>query len=122
VRRPGWLGVGLGTAAGFFVGVFLVIALGGPKSGGERTVTKVAGSVTTGIPIVVKVRVPAVVGLDLNDAKSRMSKAGFHTDVSGTSFLNDLFGDGSYTVQAQSPGPTVFLVRGATVKLAVRTS
>jgi len=114
--------VALGAAAGFFVGVFLVIALGGPKSGGTRTVTRAAGPVTTGVPIVVKVRVPGVVGLGLDDAKSRMSKAGFHTDVSGTSFWDDLLGSGSYTVRAQSPGPTVFLVRGATVKLSVVSS
>jgi beta-lactam-binding protein with PASTA domain len=121
VRRPGWLLVGLGTATGFFVGVFLVIALGGPQSGGTKTVTRFAHSITTGIPIVVKVRVPAVVGLGLDDAKSRLGKAGFHTDVQGESFLDKLFG-GGYRVTAQSPGPTVFLVRGGTVQLQVESS
>ena len=121
MRRPGWLAVGFAAAAGFFVGVFLVIALGGPKSAGTKTVTRYAHSLTTGVNIVVKVRVPPVVGLGLDDAQSRLSKAGFETDVSGQSFLDELFG-GSYRVVGQSPGPTVFLRRGSTVHLDVEAS
>ena len=58
---------------------------------------------------------------ELPDAQSRLSKAGFETDVSGQSFLDELFG-GSYRVVGQSPGPTVFLRRGSTVHLDVEAS
>lgn len=122
MRRPGWLAVALAGAGGFFVGVLLVIALGGPQDAPTRTVTKIAHSITTGVDIVVKVRVPAVVGLELPDAQSRLEKAGFKVDVKGKSFLDELFGSPTYTVTEQTPAPTVFLYRGATVHITVKGS
>jgi beta-lactam-binding protein with PASTA domain len=119
VRSPGWLTVALAGAGGFFVGVILVIVLGGPADGPTRTVTQIAHSLTTGVDVVVKVRVPPVEGLELDDAQSRLKAAGFAVKVDGKSFLDELFGNPTYRVTKQTPGPTVFMRRGATVQLQV---
>ena len=121
MKRPGWLAVALAGAGGFFVGVLLMILLGGPKDAPTKTVTTVARSITNGVGVVVKVRVPNVVGLPLPDARDRLDAAGFEVDVDGLGIAG-LFGqvfEGDFAVVAQDPGPTVFLVRGKTVTVRV---
>jgi len=121
VKRPGWLTVALAGAGGFFAGVLLVIVLGGPRSGPERTVTTVATSLTSGVNVVVKVRVPDVVGLGLPDARDRLDAAGFDVNVDGlgvASVFGEIFED-DFRVVAQEPPAPQFLVRGSTVALTV---
>ncbi len=121
MKSPGWLTVALAGAGGFFVGVLLVIVLGGPQSGPERTVTKVATSLTSGVKVVVKVRVPNVVGLGLPDARDRLDAAGFDVSVDGlgvASVFGEIFED-DFRVVSQEPAAPQFLVRGATVGLQV---
>jgi len=121
VKRPGWLAVALAGAGGFFAGVLLMILLGGPKDAPTRTVTTVARSITNGVGVVVKVRVPNVVGLPLPDARDRLDAAGFDVEVDGLGIAG-LFGqvfEGDFQVVSQEPAPTVFLIRGKTVTVRV---
>jgi beta-lactam-binding protein with PASTA domain len=121
VRRPSWLTVALAGAGGFFVGVLLMILLGGPKDAPTKTVTTVARSITNGVGVVVKVRVPNVVGLSLPDARDRLEAAGFDVKVDGlgvAGWFGQVF-EGDFHVTSQSPGPTVFLIKGKPVTVQV---
>ncbi len=116
--RPSWLLVAMVGAGGFLAGVLLVIALGGPKPPPARTITKISAAITTGGNVIVKVRVPELVGLPLPDARDRLRAAGFNADVQGLGLFGGLF-ESDYQVTGQLPAAGTFLERGGTVRLLV---
>ncbi len=76
-KPPGWLGVGLGAAAGFLVGVVLIVALGGAvqtktvvHAVTHRTTSTRTVTITPPDPNVVAV--PDLVGDSLDDAQQQL--------------------------------------------------
>jgi PASTA domain len=109
MSRPGWLTVALGCAAGFFIGVVLVVGLGGPSNDPEaRTRPAPAGP-----------RVPAVVGQALDAARARLESAGYALEVASGGGLFGPVIESNWAVADQEPRAGAPLNRGATVKVAL---
>jgi beta-lactam-binding protein with PASTA domain len=90
--QPGWLGVVLGGAAGFLVGVVLIVVLGGVVHDHTRTVVHTTTQTTTRTVTHTvqvapadpnRVTVPDVVGAQLNDAEDQLSGLGLEFDEIG---------------------------------------
>ena len=97
--RPTWLTVAMGGAAGFLVGVVLVVLLSPDQDAPTRTVTapppraaqptattpasRPPPPTTTTEPTVREVAVPDVAGEQLDVARERVEAAGFAVDVTG---------------------------------------
>lgn len=124
--RPSRLQFALGTAGGFFVGVLLVIVLGGtPSDTKTKTETQVDRVTVTNPTKVLPggttytvTAVPQLVGERLDTAKDRLSEAQFDVDVSG----GGLFGivvDENWEVVDQDPPAGTQLRQGSTVHISV---
>lgn len=122
-RRPDWLAIALGTAAGFLAGVVLLVGLGvGAGDGAARTVTVTrtspAAPRTSAGALIRETTVPDVVGERLDIAKERIKRTGFVVDVQG----GGLFGvvvDSHWQVAAQEPTAGGLLELGSTVHVNV---
>lgn len=124
-ERPGWTAVALGVAAGFLVGVLLVVALGAASGGATKTVTVPGASATAttattspGATVVKLVAVPDVTGQRLDIAETRMKQLGFLTERKG----GGLFGVrvvSNWDVATEDPVAGTMLQQGSTVQLHV---
>jgi hypothetical protein len=119
--RPGWTAVAVGVAAGFLVGVLLVVGLGG--AGSEtitRTVTVVsrAPSLSGDETVITRTAVPDVEGERLDTARERIERAGFDVDEEDGGLFGSIV-DSNWEVVAQDPPAGTLLERGSTVHLSL---
>ncbi len=108
-QEPGWLGVVLGVAGGFLLGVVLLVALGGVVH--DRThVVRHTAIVTQTTTVKVKVvpprrpgdiTVPNVVGVTLDNAEQQLADIGLDDEISGGGAF--VFDASSWDVVAQHP-------------------
>ncbi|MDO8210717.1 PASTA domain-containing protein [Conexibacter sp. CPCC 206217] len=119
-RTPSWTTVALGCAAGFLVGVLLVVALGigQAQEPPARTITVVsrAPALSGDETVITKTAVPDVVGERLDVAHDRLKRAGFMVKEED----NGLFGtviDSNWEVKEQDPAAGTALERGSTVHI-----
>jgi beta-lactam-binding protein with PASTA domain len=113
-EQPGWLGVLLGVAGGFLLGVVLIVALGGVVHDHTRLVrhtVTATRTVTTTTTVKVKVTpphnpneviVPDVVGESLDTADQDLADAGLDDDVNGGGVFGVLDPE-NWRVTAQDP-------------------
>jgi beta-lactam-binding protein with PASTA domain len=109
---PGWLTLTIAGAAGFLLGVVVLVAARGIVHDEARTVR-----VTRTRTVVVQPQVPNVVGSTLDDARAALRGAGYATRATGGSFFRGPQGDD--TVRSQDPGPGTNLAGGAVVTVDV---
>jgi PASTA domain len=109
--RPGWLTLGIAGAAGFLLGVVVLVLARGIVHDDVhvRTVHRTK-------TVLVQPKVPNVVGMTLDDAQARLSSAGYENDVSGGGFFGASGGD---TVAEQDPPAGATVGGGATIHLHV---
>ena len=134
--RPTWLTVAMGAAAGFLVGVVLVVLLSPNQDSGSRTVTapppraaepqatpptetaptETTPTETTPEDPVREVAVPDVAGEQLDVARERVEAAGFAVDVSGGGTFG-VVEESNWVVGDQTPPPGEALAPGDVVTL-----
>ena len=116
-EQPGWVGVALGVAAGFLVGVLVAVALG---AGGSSDSPAPASSPRArgGQPptVITRVGVPDFARLRLDVAKERVKGLGFRVKVKDDGLLG-IIDDTNWTVIGQDPQPGQLLERGGLVTL-----
>jgi PASTA domain-containing protein len=120
--RPSWTTVALGVAAGFLVGVLLVVGLGGAGSETTtRTVTVAGRAPASGgdETVVTRTAVPDVTGERLDTARDRMQRAGFDVDEDDGGLLGSIV-DSNWEVAEQDPPAGTLLERGSTVHLSLQ--
>jgi beta-lactam-binding protein with PASTA domain len=106
---PGWLTLGIAGAAGFLLGVVVLVVARGVVHDEVRTVVQTR-------TVVAQPSVPDVVGLNVGEARSRLASAGYDSDVSGGGFFGPDDGD---TVAEQTPHAGAAVGGGATIHLRV---
>jgi hypothetical protein len=115
-RGPGWLGVLLGSAVGFLVGVVLIVALGGVVHDHTRTVTHTtkapAPKVADGIVL------PDLVGTELDDAENQLGDLGLHYDVNGGGTFG-VIDASNWDVVQQVPSGHATVQEGSVVELDI---
>jgi hypothetical protein len=111
VRRPGWLTVALGGAAGFFIGVVLVVGLGDPAQE-EPQARPIHTQPATP-------RVPDLVGQPLDVARDRLERAGYTLDVAAGGGLFGPVIEDSWQIADQQPRAGAPLGRGGVVQVAI---
>ncbi len=109
---PGWLTLGIAGAAGFLLGVVVLVIARGVVHDEVRTVTH-----TRTRTVIEQPRVPDVVGMTLGDARAKLGAAGYQVNATGGGFF-DGPSDGD-TVKRQDPAPGTVLPGGATVTVDV---
>jgi beta-lactam-binding protein with PASTA domain len=109
---PGWLTIGIAGAAGFLLGVVVLVLARGVVHDEVRTVTRTRTQVVVAQP-----KVPNVVGLTLGEARDTLSASGYRVDATGGGFFEGPQ-DGD-TVQRQDPQAATILPGGATVTVDV---
>lgn len=102
---PGWLTLGIAGAAGFLLGVVVLVAARGVVHDEVRTVTKTR-------TVLVQPTVPDVVGLTLAEAEQALDDAGYAVDIDGAGFFGPSDGD---PVVEQDPAAGTELAAGSTV-------
>jgi beta-lactam-binding protein with PASTA domain len=109
--RPGWLTLGIAGAAGFLLGVVVLVAARGIVHDDVhvRTVHRTR-------TVLVQPHVPNVVGLTVDDAQSKLRAAGYDSDVSGGGFFG---ANGDDHVSEQDPAAGAVVGGGATIHLQV---
>lgn len=119
---PGWTTVAIGVAAGFLVGVLLVVGLGGA---GSETVTQTVTVASRAPPlsgdetVIIRTAVPDVEGERLDVAIERIERAGFIVDEEDGGLFGTIV-DGNWEVAAQDPPAGTLLERGSTVRLRLQ--
>ncbi|MBX5441319.1 MAG: PASTA domain-containing protein [Solirubrobacteraceae bacterium] len=108
---PGWLTLGIVGAAGFLLGVVVLVIARGVVHDEVRTVT-----VTQTRTVEVVPTVPDVVGVTLAEAEETLGAAGYAVDAVGGGFFGPGRGD---TVVEQDPAAGTELPGGATVTVRV---
>ena len=108
---PGWLTLAIAGAAGFLLGVVVLVLARGVVHDDVRTQT-----VRRTKTVLVQPRVPNVVGLTVDEAQSRLDAKGYASTVSGGGFFGP---DGSDTVAEQDPAAGATVGGGATIHLRV---
>lgn len=116
--RPGWLSVGLAGAAGFLVGVTLLVILshGAASVGEPQAKTRTRTVVLPPRTVITKTTVPAVLGEPVDIARERLERAGFVVQVTGGGVLG-IIDEGNWTVSTQNPAGGTVLDPGATVSI-----
>jgi PASTA domain-containing protein len=109
--RPGWLTLGIAGAAGFLLGVVVLVLARGIVHDDVHVRT-----VHRAKTVLVQPKVPNVVGMTLDDARARLGSSGYDTDVSGGGFFGAGGGD---TVAEQDPPAGATVGGGATIHLRV---
>jgi HAMP domain-containing protein len=107
---PGWVTLGIVGAAGFLLGVVVLVLARGVVHDQTQTITRTRTHVVTHD---VAVTVPNVVGMTVGDARSALEGRGYHVVVTGGGFFSDPGDDD--TVSAQDPDPGTEYAGGATV-------
>lgn len=108
---PGWLTLGITGAAGFLLGVVVLVLARGVVH--DKTHTTTVTHVRTRT-IVVEPKVPNVVGQTVGDARDTLDAAGYTVQVSGGGFFGADDGD---TVDSQTPAGGTAVGGGATVTI-----
>jgi len=108
---PGWMTLAIAGAAGFLLGVVVLVLARGVVHDEVRTVT-----VKRTRTVLVQPRVPDVVGLTLDEAQATLDAKGYDSTVSGGGFFGP---DGSDTVAEQDPPAGATVGGGATIHLRV---
>jgi beta-lactam-binding protein with PASTA domain len=106
---PGWLTIGIAGAAGFLMGVVVLVVARGVVHDEVRTVTRT-------VQVQVQPRVPDVTGASVEEAQSALRRAGYETEVHGGGFFGP---SGRDTVVEQDPRAGAALPGGATVEVRV---
>ena len=106
---PGLLTLGIAGAAGFLLGVVVLVLVRGVVHDEVRTVTR-----TT--QVFVQPEVPNVIGRPLDEAETLLSNAGYQVVARGGGFFGPEAGD---TVVEQDPTAGAPLPGGATVTVEV---
>jgi beta-lactam-binding protein with PASTA domain len=106
---PGLVTLGIAGAAGFLLGVVVLVIARGVVHDEVRTVTRT-------VEVQVQALVPDVLGAKLGDAEARVHDAGYDVDVVGGGFFGPEDDD---EVVDQDPAPGAALPGGATVTLQV---
>lgn len=114
-EQPGWVGVALGAAAGFLLGVIVAVALGAGGSDAP-TPTAAARPPTQPPTVITRVGVPDFARLRLDVAKERVKALGFRVKVKDDGLLG-VIDDTNWTVIGQDPQPGQLLERGSLVTL-----
>jgi len=107
---PGWLTLGIVGAAGFLLGVVVLVAARGVVHDEVHTRT-----VTRTHTVLVEPKVPNVVGMSLGDARTVLGDRGYQVDARGGGFFSGPSDDD--TVTDQSPAAGAVVGGGATVVL-----
>jgi hypothetical protein len=109
---PGWLTLGIAGAAGFLLGVVVLVLARGIVHDDVhvRTIKRTR-------TVLVQPKVPDVIGLSVDDARSRLGAAGYQTTVDGGGFFGPSGGD---TVAEQEPAAGATVGGGATIHLRVK--
>jgi beta-lactam-binding protein with PASTA domain len=106
---PGWVTIGIAGAAGFLLGVVVLVVARGVVHDEVRTVART-------VEVQVQPRVPDVIGTSLEEAEAVLGRAGYEVDVVG----GGLFGpSGRDRVVEQDPRAGAVLPGGATVRVRV---
>jgi hypothetical protein len=110
---PGWLTLGITGAAGFLLGVVVLVAARGIVHDKTHTTTITRTHTRT---IVVEPKVPSVLGMTLGDARDELEAKGYRVLATGGGFFG---ADDSDTVNSQSPQAGTTVGGGATITLDV---
>jgi hypothetical protein len=110
---PGWLTIGIAGAAGFLLGVVVLVIARGVVHDTVRTRTHTVVKTRT---VIEQPKVPNVVGMTLGDASDTLSAKGYQVDAQGGGFFGPSDGD---TVNAQQPEAGAVVPGGATITLDV---
>ena len=108
---PGWLTLAIAGAAGFLLGVVVLVLARGVVHDQVRTET-----VRRTKTVLVQPKVPNVVGLSVDDAQATLDARGYDSTVSGGGFFGP---SGSDTVAEQDPPAGATVGGGATIHLRV---
>ncbi len=106
---PAWTTIGIAGAAGFLLGVVILVAARGIVHDEVRTVTRT-------VEVEVQARVPDVVGASLADAEAALHDAGYEIEVRGGGFFGPSSDD---RVASQDPQAGAALPGGASVRVQV---
>jgi hypothetical protein len=110
---PGWLTIGIAGAAGFLLGVVVLVVARGVVHDTVKTRTHTIVHTRT---VIEEPKVPNVVGMTLGDASATLAAKGYRVDARGGGFFGPDDGD---TVNSQSPEAGAVVGGGATVTLDV---
>jgi hypothetical protein len=110
---PGWLTIGIAGAAGFLLGVVVLVVARGVVHDEVHTRTHTVVKTRT---VVTQPKVPNVVGMTLGDATDALAAKGYDVRASGGGFFGPDNGD---TVNAQTPEAGAVVPGGATITLDV---
>lgn len=109
---PGWLTIGIAGAAGFLLGVVVLVVARGVVHDTTKTQTVVKTRTVIEQP-----KVPNVVGMTLGDARDTLTSHGYRVDAVGGGFFSGP--SDSDTVSDQDPPAGAVVGAGATVTLDV---
>jgi hypothetical protein len=110
---PGWLTLGIAGAAGFLLGVVVLVVARGVVHDDVRTRTHTVVRTRT---VIEQPKVPNVVGMTLADATAALAAKGYRVDARGGGFFGP---DDADTVNSQEPEAGAAVGGGATVTLDV---
>ena len=110
---PGWLTLGIAGAAGFLLGVVVLVIARGVVHDEVKVQTKTVVRTRT---VIEQPKVPNVVGMTLGDASATLTAKGYRVDARGGGFFGPDDGD---TVQSQTPEGGAVVGGGATITLDV---
>jgi PASTA domain len=106
----------LAAAAGFLVGVVLVLALG---SGGDTKTKTVTASVTNGGTVITTTTVPQLVGQPLDVARRRIERAKFDLAIDQGGGVFGVVVESNWQVTKQDPPAGTRLEQGSTVHVDI---
>jgi hypothetical protein len=110
---PGWLTIGIAGAAGFLLGVVVLVVARGVVHDEVRTRTHTVVKTRT---VIEQPKVPNVVGMTLGEATDTLTAKGYQVDARGGGFFGPDDGD---TVNSQVPEAGAVVAGGATITLDV---
>ena len=110
---PGWLTIGIAGAAGFLLGVVVLVIARGVVHDDVRVRTQTVVRTRT---VIEQPKVPDVVGMSLADARSALTAKGYQVQAQGGGFFGPDDGD---TVNSQMPEAGATVAGGATITLDV---
>jgi serine/threonine-protein kinase len=119
--QASWTAVALGVAAGFLVGVLLVVGIGGA---GSETITTTVTVASRAPPlsgdetVITRTAVPDVLGERLDTARERIERAGFEVDEDDGGLFGSVV-DANWEVVEQDPPAGTMLERGSSVRVSL---
>jgi hypothetical protein len=115
---PGWVTLGIAGAAGFLLGVVVLVLARGVVHDRTHTITRThTVTHTRTITKAVSPTVPNVVGKTLGDARDELEGLGYLVHATGGGFFSGP--SDSDTVQSQDPEEGAEVVGGTTITLDV---